>query len=198
MRKEPIYIIRNFVGKWTALLTIKSIPTEAAPCSDQQDADFVEQMRAVPGAIALICVCDGNGRTGMAATAWNSLCADPPMLLACVNRSASAHPLITQGRRFSVSLLSTADVETVAVFSGQRGLSGDARFVEGAWSTGPGGQPLFAGAVAAFECELEAAHSYGTHDILIGKVRHTRKGPPAPPLIYLDGAFWEPKRLDPR
>ena len=178
--------------------TTETMPTEARTSQDQQRADFVEQMRAVPGAIALICVADGKTRTGMAATAWNSLCADPPMLLACVNRSTSAHPLITQGHRFSVNLLSKSDVETVAVFSGQRGLSGDARFAEAAWLAGPGGQPLFADAVAAFECELEATHSYGTHDILIGKVVHTRKGAAAPPLIYLDGEFWEPKRLEAR
>lgn len=177
-------------------MTSQALPVETLSNAEQQRADFVAQMRAVPGAIALICASDGVTRTGMAATAWNSLCADPPMLLVCVNRTASAHPLITQGRKFSVNLLGTGDVETVAVFSGQRGLSGDARFAEGNWEAGPAGQPLFLHAVAAFECELEAAHSYGTHDIFIGRVLHTRKGAGEQPLIYLDGAYWEPKRLE--
>lgn len=177
-------------------MTSQALPVETLSNTEQQRADFVAQMRAVPGAIALICASDGTSRTGMAATAWNSLCADPPMLLVCVNRTASAHPLITQGRKFSVNLLGTGDVETVAVFSGQRGLSGDARFAERSWETGPAGQPLFLQAVAAFECELEAAHSYGTHDIFIGRVLHARKGAGEQPLIYLDGAYWEPKRLE--
>ena len=62
-------------------------------------------MRAVPGAVALIASKAEGQRSGLAATAWNSLCADPPMLLACVNRNASAYPLIARSRAFSVNLL---------------------------------------------------------------------------------------------
>ena len=152
-------------------------------------------MRAVPGAVALICVSDGTTRTGLAATAWNSLCADPPMLLACVNRQASAHRLILSKRTFSVNLLSVLDIETVKIFSAQTALAGDERFLDGEWQYGPFGQPLRNRAVVAFECELDACHSHGTHDILIGKVCHLHGGDAAAPLLYLNGGFCEPAAL---
>lgn len=164
-------------------------------CGAELRANFVEQMRAVPGAIALICVSDGTTRTGLAATAWNSLCADPPMLLACVNRQASAHSLILAKRTFSVNLLSTLDIETVRIFSAQTKLTGEDRFLAGEWDSGPSGQPLRKRAVVAFECELDACHSYGTHDILIGKVCHMQGGEAAPPLLYLNGGFCAPTAL---
>lgn len=163
---------------------------------DQHRASFIEQMRSVPGAVALICAADGSERTGMAATAWNSLSADPPMLLVCVNRSASVHAMIGRSGRFSVNLLATNDIETVAIFSAQRGKQGNDRFVDGQWHTGPGGQPLLAGAVAGFECDLEASHVYGTHEIFIGRVTHADRGGGEVPLIYLNGRYCAASRLD--
>lgn len=163
--------------------------------SAELGANFVEQMRAVPGAIALICVSDGTTRTGLAATAWNSLCADPPMLLACINRKASAHRLILSKRAFSINLLSVLDIETVKIFSAQTALAGEDRFLLNEWRSGPAGQPLRKRAVVAFECQLDAYHSYGTHDVLIGKISHMQRGDAAAPLLYLNGGYCEPTQL---
>jgi len=173
-------------------VTQPQLASKKAFCADTHRADFVEQMRSVPGPIALVCSGNSEDRTGMAATAWNSLCADPPMLLVCVNHSASAHQMIKQNGRFSLNLLDTSDVETVAIFSSQRGLKGKDRFIADQWQDGPLGQPLYVNAVTSFECELEAVHSHGTHDIFIGRVTHMAKGSGTSPLIYLDGKFCEP------
>ena len=72
---------------------------------DELRAMFVGQMRRVPGAVAIVATAADGDRTGLAATAWNSLCADPPMLIACINRNASAHPMIHRAGAFSVNLL---------------------------------------------------------------------------------------------
>lgn len=167
-----------------------------ADCSPEDHrANFVAQMRVVPGPVALICSANGDERTGMAATAWNSLCAEPPMLLVCVNRNASANEMIVSSRLFSVNLLSKNDVETVAIFSAQRGLTGAARFLNGQWDEGELGQPIFKGAVAVFECELEAKHSHGTHDIFIGRVLHMTKTAGSEPLLYMNGGYYMPAPL---
>lgn len=162
---------------------------------DNHRANFVAQMRLVPGPVALVCSAYGDERTGMAATAWNSLCAEPPMLLVCVNRNASANEMIVSSGLFSVNLLSTNDVETVAIFSAQRGLSGAARFLDGQWNEGERGQPILKGAVAVFECALEAQHSHGTHDIFIGRVLHMTKTAGAKPLLYMNGGYCLPAPL---
>lgn len=152
-------------------------------------AEYLLSMRSVPGTVAIIAAADGDDRTGMAATAWNSLCADPPMLLVCVNRNASAHSLIHRTRAFSVNIVPTDAQETVAIFSAQRGLNGRDRFLDGQWSTGPGGQPLLECAIAAFECDMVAEHEYGTHSIFIGRIRCLQRKTDAEALIYLDGCF---------
>ena len=156
---------------------------------DTHRTDFLATMRAVPCAVAIVAAADGDDRTGMAATAWNSLCADPPMVLVCVNKSASVHNLIHRTRAFSLNVMASDDQETVAIFSARRGLQGRDRFLEERWSTGPAGQPLLDGAKAAFECDLVADHIYGTHSVFIGLVRGSLKDDDKEALLYLDGRF---------
>lgn len=150
---------------------------------------FVEQMRRVPGAVAIIAVSVGDNRTGLAATAWTSLTADPPTILACVNREASASALILDARKFSLNLLPSDETETCAIFSAQRHLSGSERFVHEGWSDGPLGQPLLATAIVSFECELIASHDHGTHSILVGRVGAMQGKNKKKALLYLDGQY---------
>lgn len=161
----------------------------ASPPDGACRSTFLEQMRQVPGAVAVIASAIGPEKGGLVATAWSSLCADPPMLLACVNRSASAHEHIVEAGAFGLSLLSTTDGEVVGHFSGKDALSGTDRFVEGLWSEGPGGQPLLNSATVAFECVIEDSHVYGTHTILIGRVTEMRRNAGAKALLYLDGKY---------
>lgn len=152
-------------------------------------------MRNVPGAVAVVATAFGGERNGLAVTAWNSLSADPPLLLACINRRAGAHDLLISAGAFSINLLSPDYVETVAVFAGQRGLSGSQRFEPGAWEDGPLGQPMFSHAIASFECELEDAHEHGTHTILIGKVGAMASRDDVSALLYVDGRYTSAMRF---
>lgn len=150
---------------------------------------FLEAMRLVPGAVAIIATAHEGMRGGLAATAWSSLSADPPTMLACVNRNASAHDLIGSAGAFSINLLDADHIETVAIFSAQRGLNGVDRFLPNEWETGELGQPLFRKAVAAFECRLKDMHDTGSHSLLIGQVSEVRTRPEGRPLLYREGAY---------
>ena len=157
--------------------------------AEEVRSEFLRNMRAVPGPVAIVATAHGPERAGLTATAWNSLSADPPMLLACINRKASAHDLIKRAGAFSVNLLARGSNELVAIFAGQRELHGTARFADGLWQDGPGGQPMLVDAVAAFECQLEGVHDYGSHSILIGRVGEMRNRCEGQALLYVDGSF---------
>ncbi len=59
-----------------------------------EPGDFRKAMRHCAGAVALVTVGrEDGGRTGLTATAVCSLSDDPPSLLVCVNRNASAQLL---------------------------------------------------------------------------------------------------------
>lgn len=170
--------------------------TTALAASDVDRAAFLRTMRAVPGAVAIIASSDGEEMTGMAATAWNSLCADPPTLLVCVNLSASVHSVILHARRFTINLVPSDASETVAIFSAQRGLSGRDRFLDDQWSYGPAGQPMLNSAVASFECELVADHTHGTHSVFFGRVGEIRSNAEVSALMYFDGTYGQAVALN--
>ena len=157
--------------------------------SDARRAAFIRGMRSVPGTVAIIATADRSERSGLAATSWTSLCADPPMILACVNQSASAHDLVRRTGKFSLNVVPASGSEIVAIFSAQRGLAGAARFAASDWSDGPMGQPLLNSAVLAIECAVETEHVHGTHSIFIGRVETIVQCPEADPLLYVQGGY---------
>lgn len=167
--------------------------TSRSPVVDR--TEFLASMRMVPGTVAIIATADGDDRTGMAATAWASLSADPPSLLVCVNQSASANELIVRSGRFSVNVVPVDDAEIVAIFSAQRGLTGRDRFQADRWTDGPFGLPLLEGAVAAYECRVAAHHIHRTHSVFFGEVEAMVRRPDATALLHVEGNFARADRL---
>lgn len=157
------------------------------PVSSQS---FKEAMRHCAGAIALVTVGHETGRrTGLTATAVCSLSDDPPSLLICVNRNASAHPRIRSERCFGVSFLGDQHTALALAFSGQKGIDGDDRFSFGNWTTAATGAPLLQDAVVAFDCELRQEWETRTHSVFVGDIRNANFRCEAQPLLYLRGTF---------
>ena len=148
-------------------------------------------MRNQAGAVTIIAVGDAGNRTGLTATAVCSLTDSPPTLLACVNRSASAHAPILTMRSFSINLLARDQHELAMAFSGRAGLEGEARFAPQEWITLATGAPVLKNALASLDCELTDEHGFDTHSVFIGRVRdgHTREN--VEPLLYFQGSFWD-------
>jgi cob(II)yrinic acid a,c-diamide reductase len=155
-----------------------------------EPGDFRKAMRHCAGAVALITVGREDGRrTGLTATAVCSLSDDPPSLLVCVNRNASAHPRIREERCFGISFLSEEHVPLALTFSGQKGIDGDDRFGFGNWTTRVTRAPVLQDAIASFDCDLRQEFETRTHSVFIGEVRDIGMRCEAQPLVYLRGAF---------
>jgi len=150
-------------------------------------------MQHQAGAVALITTGDVGARTGLTATAVCSLTDDPPTLLVCVNRSASAHDLICEKMTFGVNLLAQHQQELAGAFSGRTGLNGEDRFhVEGhEWTTLKTDAPVLVGALANLDCEVIEQQTFKTHTIFIGAVREGSISETAAPLLYFRGDFWD-------
>ena len=104
---------------------------------------FKQAMRAVAGSVAILASeHDEIGFCGITATAVCSFSAEPPSLLACVNRSSTFASAIREGLPFSVNL-PAGDQENVArAFGGMTSAKGVARFSSGSWVRGETGAPL--------------------------------------------------------
>ena len=146
-------------------------------------------MRGLVGACGLITVGQGGDSNGLVVTTGVSLTAEPPMVLACINRASSCWPLIGRYGAFALSVLGAADQPVAERFSGVGGLRGPARYAGASWVAAETGVLLLADAPVAFDCRVEEMLDRGTHSILIGRVLHIRTMPGRGALLYWNGAY---------
>jgi cob(II)yrinic acid a,c-diamide reductase len=158
--------------------------------------DFKLAMRQCAGAVALVTVGAEHGtRTGLTVTSACSLSDNPPSLIVCVNRNASAHTRIREERAFAINFLHEDHALLALTFSGQKGVNGDDRFAFGQWTHGATGAPVLTGAVAAFDCVLAQEFETKTHSIFVGEVQGATHSATATPLVYLRSSFHTPQEM---
>src|SRR2546430_6223503 len=80
----------------------------------------------------------------MTATAVCTASAEPPTVLACINRLATTHGAVAKSRAFCVNVLRAEDWELSTTFSGAQ--SGEARFKSRDWTRLPPRPPGLVGA----------------------------------------------------
>ncbi len=150
-------------------------------------------MRQQAGAVALICTGSKGARFGLTATAVCSLTDDPPTILVCVNRSASAHDTIEASGVFSVNLLSAEHKHLAGIFSGQTDLNGEDRFnVKGySWAAHASGTPCLEDAIAHLDCTVTERQKFSSHTLFIGLVNEGSANEDVAPLLYFRGRFSE-------
>lgn len=156
-----------------------------------QPRGFKQGMRSLAGAVTILACEDGErGCFGLTATSVCSFSADPPSLLACVNKDASIAAVLRDGLAFSVNLPSADQQHVARAFGGMTAARGAARFAAGSWLRGDHGAPILAEARATFECSVAEIIPRGSHLIVIGlvlAVSLTRFD--HAPLFYADGRF---------
>ncbi|WP_160107967.1 flavin reductase family protein [Pseudomonas izuensis] len=161
---------------------------EAAPSIDLA-GQFKSAMGRFASSITLITTVDDGQPHGLAATAFSSVSMDPASALICVNRSASASPIIKRSGLFCVNMLQSQHEPICKIFS-QPDLR-ERRFVDGDWRTGVHGIRYLADAQAAIFCEVVQEIEHGTHTVIIGNVIYVITQPLEDPLLYMGGRYRE-------
>lgn len=147
-------------------------------------------MRQLAAGVTLVTTATASGaRAGLTATAVCSASADPPQLVACVNRDAEAHDLLLASRVLAVCLLGAGQSGLAERFAGRTGVTGEGRFAAGRWTTLATGAPILRDAPACFDCRVIGTLPAGTHTVFLAAVEAALVHPGREPLAYLDGAY---------
>ncbi|WP_299868609.1 flavin reductase family protein [uncultured Hoeflea sp.] len=171
------------------------VSAEAAGAADAvierlpSPGEFRTAMRNFVGNVSVLTVGEGEDRSGLVVTSAISLSAEPPLLLACVNRSASSWPLFGRYGCFGWSALGAGHQKIAERFAGFGGIKGVQRYEGASWVTGKTGAPLLEDAVVGIDCTVEDMIDRATHSILIGRVRDIRIRSGQGALIYWNGTF---------
>lgn len=128
---------------------------------------FQNAMSLFAAGVTVVTTMRDDGPAGLIATSVCSLSSDPPSIIVCVNRSASAHDAIVAQGKFAVNLLSVDQCEVVDRF---RQTKGQERFETGQWTTLKTGAPVLADAAVVLDCTLGKRHDGFTHSIFVGVI----------------------------
>jgi len=157
---------------------------EAKPVDAEQ---FKLGMRTLAGAVNIITSMHAGHRYGMTATAVCSAAAEPPTVLACINKLATTHGAVAKSRVFCVNVLRAEDFDLSTGFSGAQ--SGEARFKSRDWTHLATGSPVLIDALVSFDCRVVKKLAHGTHTIFLGQVEQVLVGKKGKPLLYSDGQY---------
>jgi flavin reductase (DIM6/NTAB) family NADH-FMN oxidoreductase RutF len=158
---------------------------QMGPVSSQ---DFVQAMGQHVASVCVITTSHGGERYGLTATAVTSVCAEPPRLLVCVNKSGSTHHKIMESGHFAVNVLAEEQEKIGKAFAGMMGRDFD-RFSVGEWQVMATGSPVLQGAAAAFDCRIAQTIDQFSHSIFIGEVVGTAAKPGHDALVYASRRF---------
>jgi GntR family transcriptional regulator, transcriptional repressor for pyruvate dehydrogenase complex len=158
-------------------------PSVADPAAGMMRQAF----RRYASGVMLLTYVDEEGHAfGMTATSVCSVSADPPTILACVNRAARTHQEIVRKKRFAISLLSHAQRQ-VSEFCAT---PGSMKRLPDEWLTTLESKvPVIRDALGSVQCQLTQTLNAGSHTVLLGSVVDVELGPEGNPLLYFGGAY---------
>ena len=132
---------------------------------------------------------DGAGLRGVTISAFTIVSLSSPLVLACLERDSSSARAVADSGVFAVSILDRAHEFQADRFAG-RGPLPDPRFTGIAHDVAATGSPILQGALAWFDCRVNAIHDGGDHVIVVGDVVALGLGDDIDdPLLNYEGAY---------
>lgn len=155
--------------------------------------EFKNGMSLRAGGVAVVTARAGETVHGMTVTDFAGVSADPPLALVCADKSSNTLGVIREGGCFAINLLARDQLELSNRFASKK--HEWERFEGLDCAVGPTGAPLIPGAVASFDCSLQAEHDAGDHVIFVGRIEQlvTRN---LAPLVYLSGEYCSAVPID--
>ena len=126
-----------------------------------------------------------NEPIAVTVNSFNSVSLDPPLVLFSLARTASRFDDFMAMDGFVVNILAR-DQEALSIHFAQ---PGNAVLEDVRRTRSEAGPPRLAGAVASFECQVDARHDGGDHVILIGRVGDITIAEGVEPLVYHRGRY---------
>jgi flavin reductase (DIM6/NTAB) family NADH-FMN oxidoreductase RutF len=126
---------------------------------------------------------------GMTVSAFASVSLDPPLVLICIEKNASAYAALTEARGFVVNILSANQEQLARRFA----IVDIDRFEGIGYTRSQNGFAILDDVLGVIECNVSAKHDAGDHTIIVGEVEATR-AESGSPLLYYRGGYAQLER----
>lgn len=150
------------------------------------DAAFREAMSRLASGIAVVACWDGEIPRGLLVSSLTALSTEPPRVLFCVQKTASAHAALLKAEECSLSLLAEQDRREAERFS--RSDRAHERFQASAWHLDPRRPPQHLHGLVRLNGFVDQRMDAGSHSIFVLRVTDAHSGD-GDPLVYFNRDF---------
>ena len=131
---------------------------------------------------------DGTDR-GMTVSAFASLSLEPPLVVMCIDRTASMYDTLMNGEFFAVNMLASTQEALARRFAA----TGAQQFEGIGYVKGENGAPVLNDVLAYIECRRVSSSAAGDHGLIVGETLNASQRD-ARPLLYYRGGFAQLER----
>lgn len=128
--------------------------------------EFRRVLGHYPTGVTVVTAACPGGPEGMTIGSFTSVSLDPPLVSFCPGHDSDSWARMRDVGSFCVNVLSDEQAGVSTTFASK----GDDKF----WSVGiraeATGAPVIEGCLAWIDCRVEAVHTAGDHDIVVGRV----------------------------
>ncbi|MGH9089593.1 MAG: flavin reductase family protein [Acidimicrobiales bacterium] len=143
-------------------------------------ARFRDVLGHFASGVTVVTAMEDGRPVGFTCQSFTSLSLDPPMVVLAPSKSSTSWPRIARAGAFCVNVLGEGQVDVGRAFA----VSGGDKFAGVAWRPGTIGTPVLDGCLAWVECDLDAIHDAGDHELVTGTVRDLGVGSGGPLIFY--------------
>src|SRR3954468_20304627 len=156
---------------------------------EQQQFDprwFRQVLGRYPTGVAVITAIGPDDKpVGLAVGTFTSISLDPPLVGFLPAPSSTSWPKIREAGVFCVNILAHEQEPICRVFASKA----PDKFASVPWRPAASGAPILDGVVAWIDCDLDAVHPAGDHDIVVGRVRDMQPLEHNLPLVFFEGGY---------
>lgn len=148
-------------------------------------ARFRQVLGHFPTGVCVVAGFHDDKPVGLAIGSFFSVSLAPPLVGFCAGKSSSTWPKLQAAGSFCINVLAEDQEDVSRVFASKE----PDKFVGVGWDRSPLGSPRLRGALAWIDCELQAVHQAGDHDIAVGAVLDLGVGHEGGPLVFFRGGY---------
>jgi flavin reductase (DIM6/NTAB) family NADH-FMN oxidoreductase RutF len=161
----------------------------ASPATDELQQSLRSMMGRFATGVTVVAARHGPLLAGMTANAIASISVDPPLLMASINRRSETHVAIVGSHSFAVSVLGAEQRSIADCFALPTTAAKLQRFCDAPWHEAETGSPILDGAIAYFDCRLNASYAAGTHTMFVGEIVSAGYEEGGQPLVWFGSRY---------
>ena len=148
-------------------------------------AHFRTVLGHFPTGVTVVTAMGPDGPAGLAVGSFFSVSLDPPLVGFCPNKASGNWPAIRDAGVFCVNILAEDQEDLCRVFAAK----GGDKFRGIGWHPSSTGSPRLNDVLAWIDCEIDAIHDAGDHDVCIGRVKELDVERREGPLVFFRGGY---------